>query len=80
MFLDLLKSEDGSVVEAGCSGLRAMCSLQSSRQFIGSEGGMSTLVQCAQNELGIVRGSAVHTISSLIKEAPANCKSVIATT
>ena len=64
------------MVESGCCGLRVMCSLQSSRQLIGSEGGLAALVQCAQSEVGGVRAAAVHTIASLINGAPANCKSV----
>ena len=73
-FLDLLSSEDGGVVESGCSGLRNMSSLQSSCQFIGSEGGLAVLVQCAQSEVGMVRTASAHTIATLINGAPANTK------
>lgn len=76
-FLDLLSSDDSGVVVSGCSGLRAMCSLHSSRQFVGCEGGLAALVQCAQSEVGEVRSAAAHTIATLINGAPANCKSVV---
>ena len=73
-FLDLLSSDDSTVVEAGCSGLRTMCSLQSSRQFIGSVEGLPALVQCTRSEVGVVRAATAHTIATLISDAPANCK------
>lgn len=73
-FLDLLSSEDGGVVEAGCSGLRTMSSLQSSCQFTGSEGGLAALVQCAQSDVGTIRTASAHTIATLINGAPANSK------
>ena len=61
-------------MESGCGGLRAMSSLQSSRQFTASEGGLAALIQCAQSEVGVVRTASAHTIATLINGAPANCK------
>ena len=75
--LALLSSEESAVTISGCDGLMAMCSLQSSRQLIGLEGGLPKLLQCVQSEVGDVRAAATRTIAKLINGAPANQKSVV---
>ena len=75
-FLELLSSDDSSVIVSGCGGLMAMSSLHSSRQLIGCEGGLTKLLQSAQSEIGEVRAAAAHTIATLISGAPANQKLV----
>ena len=62
------------MVVAACDGLTEMASLSSSRQAVGSEGGVASLVECLNRDEPELRAAASRTIATLISEAPANCK------
>ena len=51
-----------------------MASLSSSRQTVGSEGGVASLVECLSRDEAELRAAASRTLATLISEAPANCK------
>ena len=59
---------------AGCDGLSAMASLNSSRQSIGQWGGVEAVVGVCGREEGRARGAAVQALAQIVTEAPANCK------
>lgn len=62
------------MVVAACDGLTEMASLSSSRQTIGSEGGVASLIECLGREEPELRAAAARTLATLVSEAPANCK------
>lgn len=54
--------------------LTSLSALASSRQRVGREGGIATLVQLLQHTSAAVRSAAVQTLSAEIWEAQANAK------
>lgn len=61
---------------AGTEGLAAMAELSSSRQASGEGGGVEGLVRVMGKAGERGRGAAVHALSRLLTDAPANCRSV----
>lgn len=51
-----------------------MAALSSSKQAVGSEGGIASLVECLGREEPELRTAAVRTLATLINDTPANCK------
>ena len=66
--------QDESVCCAACEGLRGLSTLTSSRQYVGREGGVKSLVTLLQHSNVDVRSAAVQTLSAVINETIANCK------
>lgn len=59
---------------SACEGIREMSALSSSKQVVGSEGGIAGLVKCMGRDKAEVRAAATRTLATLITDAPANCK------
>jgi HEAT repeat protein len=72
VFIQLLTSQDESVLCAACEALIQLSSFASSRLTIGLEEGIPKLIQLTQHAGPNVRCSAVHALSSVITEAPSN--------
>ena len=66
--------QDEDVCVAACEGLKGLSTLTSSRQYIGREGGVKSLVAHLQHNNINIRAAAVQTLSSVINETMANCK------
>ena len=66
--------QEDTVCIAACEALGSLSSLSSSRQYIGREGGIASLVVLLQHDNVKVRSAAVCTLAYVIKETIANCK------
>ena len=64
------------MVEVICALLSNMADLNSSRQLIGREGGVAEVVKHLKGT-NSVRAAAVHCLSCLLQDSPANCKWVV---
>lgn len=51
-----------------------MAELSSSKQVVGSEGGVAALVKCMGRDKAEVKAAATRTLATLIRDAPANYK------
>ncbi len=57
-----------------CEGITKMAELSSSKQVVGSEGGVAALVKCMGRDKAEVKAAATRTLATLIRDAPANYK------
>ena len=72
-FLPASFSQDEEVLCAAAEAISSMAVLTSSKQVVGNEGGIRSLVNLLQHNSGRVRGSAVAALATVLVEAQANC-------